>query len=180
MILNWRKNFWTQSLQTIVKTRTTVLNFGKAVAQANPNAYTQLSNCHRNKFGKRVCEFEPSSNLLHGIDESVHLNPDDILYAPFLTDEFANKISLRELRMGSSTARTIVTFENGPSNEPAASLEEMLTHFESFGERNITGENSNNEIFKVTGERAPTEEANEQCNVVEDEAYCREEFEKLA
>ena len=44
-----------------------------AVAQANPNAYTQLSSGHRKQFEKRVLKCEHSSNLLHGMFESVQL-----------------------------------------------------------------------------------------------------------
>ena len=65
-----------------------------AVAQANPNAYTQLRNGHRKRFEKRAWKFEHSSNLLHEMVESVQLNPTGILYAKIVIDEFADKISL--------------------------------------------------------------------------------------
>ena len=60
-----------------------------AVAQANPNAYTQLRNCHRKQIEKRAWMFEHTSNLLHGMVESVQLTT-GILYAKIVIDEFAD------------------------------------------------------------------------------------------
>ena len=87
-----------------------------AVAQANPNAYTKpkLSNGHRKQFEKRVLKFEHSSNLLHGIVESVQLTT-GILYAKIVIDELPDEKSLMETRLGSSKARTTTSSENGPS-----------------------------------------------------------------
>ena len=44
-----------------------------AVAQANPNVYTQLSSGHGKQIEKRAWKFEHTSNLLHGMVESVQL-----------------------------------------------------------------------------------------------------------
>ena len=51
-----------------------------AVAQANPNAYTLLRNGQRKQIEKRAWKFEHTSNLLHGMVESVQLTT-GILYA---------------------------------------------------------------------------------------------------
>ena len=83
-----------------------------AVAQANPNAYTQLSNGHFQQIEKRARKFEHSSNLLHGMVESVQLNPSNgILFAMIVIGESTDKMSLMETRLGSSKAPT--NFENG-------------------------------------------------------------------
>ena len=70
-----------------------------AVAQANPNAYTnpKLINDHRKQFEKRVLKFEHSSILLHGMVESVQLTT-GTLYAKIVIDEFPDEISLMETR----------------------------------------------------------------------------------
>ena len=44
-----------------------------AVAQASPNAYTQLRIGHRKQIEKRAWKYEHTSNLLHGMVESVQL-----------------------------------------------------------------------------------------------------------
>ena len=106
------------------------------MAEANTKAYTHLSNGYSKQFEKRAQEFAPSSSLLHGMEESVQLNPNSILYANIVIDEFADKISLMETRMASSKARTTTNFENGPCIGPAASLEEMMIHLESSGKWN--------------------------------------------
>ena len=105
-----------------------------AVAQANPNAYTKpkLSNGHRKQFEKRVSKFEHSSNLLHGMFESVQLTT-GILYAKIVIDEFPDEISLMETRMGSSKARTSTSCKNGPCIGPAALWEEVMMQRDSFG-----------------------------------------------
>ena len=103
-----------------------------AVAQANPNAYTQLSSGHRKQFEKRVLKCEHSSNLLHGMFESVQLTT-GILSAKIVIDELADEISLMETRLGSSKAQTTTSSENGPFIVPAASWEEMMVKLEFFG-----------------------------------------------
>ena len=65
-----------------------------AVAQANPNVYTQLSSGHDKQFEKRAWKFEHSSYLLDEMDEGVQLNQDGILESKNSTDEFAGEISL--------------------------------------------------------------------------------------
>ena len=62
-----------------------------AVAQANPYAYTKpkVSNGHRKQIEKRAWKFEHTSNLLHGMVESVQLTT-GILYAKIVIDEFAD------------------------------------------------------------------------------------------
>ena len=80
----------------------------------------------RNEHGK-------SSSLLHGMVETVQLNPTDILYAKIVIDEFAAELSLVETRLGSSKAQTTTKLENGLCIGPAASLEEMMMQLESFG-----------------------------------------------
>ena len=81
-------------------------NSGKdAVAQANPNAYTQLRKGHSKQFEKRAWKFEHTSILLHGMVESVQLTT-GILYAKIVIDEFADGISLMETQLGSSKAQT--------------------------------------------------------------------------
>ena len=107
-----------------------------AVAQANPNAYTQLRNGHRKRFEKRAWKFEHSSNLLHEMVESVQLNPTGILYAKIVIDEFADKISLLEIQLGSSKAQTTTSSGNGPFIGPAVSWEEMIMQLEFFGKWN--------------------------------------------
>ena len=80
-----------------------------AVAQANPNAYTQLRNGHSKQFEKRAGKFEHTSILLHGMVESVQLTT-GILYAKIVIDEFADEISLMETQLGSPKAQTITKF----------------------------------------------------------------------
>ena len=104
-----------------------------AVAQANPNAYTQLRNSHRKQIEKRAWKFEHTSNLLHGMNESAQLNTNGILYAKIVIDEFPNKISLMETRLSSSKAQTTTNSENGPFIGPAVSWEEMMMQLQSFG-----------------------------------------------
>ena len=108
----------------------------EAVAQANPNAYTQLRNGHRKRFEKRAWKFEHSSNLLHEMVESVQLNPTGILYAKIVIDEFADKISPLEIQLGSSKAQTTTSSENGPFIGPAVSWEEMMMQLQFFGKWN--------------------------------------------
>ena len=96
-----------------------------AVAQANPNAYTQLRNGHRKQIEKRAWKFEHTSNLLRGMVESVQLTT-GILYAKIVIDEFADEISLMEMRLGSSKAQTTTSSENGPFIGPAVSWEVMM------------------------------------------------------
>ena len=91
-----------------------------AVAQANPNVYTQLSSGHSKLFEKRAWKFEHSLYLLDEMDEGVQLNQDGILEAKHSTDEFASEISLMETRMGSSKARTTTSCKIGPCIGPAA------------------------------------------------------------
>ena len=74
-----------------------------AVAQANPNAYIQLRNGPSKQIEKRAWKFGHTSNLLHGMVESVQLTT-GILYAKIVIDEFADEISLMETRLGSSKA----------------------------------------------------------------------------
>ena len=106
-----------------------------AVAQANPNAYTQLRNGHRKQIEKRAWKFEHTSILLHGIVESVQLTT-GILYAKIVIDEFADEISLIQTRLGSSKAQTITNSENGPFIGPAVSWEEMMMQLQFFGKWN--------------------------------------------
>ena len=103
-----------------------------AVAQANPNAYTQLSSGHRKQFEKRVLKCEHSSNLLHGIFESVQLTT-GILNAKMVIDELADEISLMETRLGSSKARTTTSCKIGPCIGPAALWEEVMMQRDSLG-----------------------------------------------
>ena len=77
-----------------------------AVAQANSNAYTQLRNSHCKQIEKRAWKFEHTSNLIHGMVESVQLTT-GILYAKIVIDEFADEISLMETRLGSSKAQQV-------------------------------------------------------------------------
>ena len=49
-----------------------------------------------------------------------------------MINEFADKISLIEMRLGSSEARTTASFNNGPCKRPAASLEAMMMQLDSF------------------------------------------------
>ena len=104
-----------------------------AVAQANPNAYTQLRNGHRKQIEKRAWKFENASNLLHGMNESAQLNTNGILYAKIVIDEFPDEISLMETRLSSSKAQTTTNSENGPFIGPAVSWEEMMMQLQSFG-----------------------------------------------
>ena len=104
-----------------------------AVAQANPNVYTQLSSGQGKQFEKRAWKFEHSSYLLDEMDEGVQLNQDGILEAKNSTDEFAGKISLKETRMGSSKARTKTSCKIGPCIGPAALWEEVMMQRDSFG-----------------------------------------------
>ena len=105
-----------------------------AVAQVTPNAYTKpkLSNGHRKQFEKRELKFEHSSNLVHGMVESVQLTT-GILYAKIVIVEFADEVSLMETRLGSSKAQTTTSSENGPFMGPAVSWEEMMMQRDSFG-----------------------------------------------
>ena len=103
-----------------------------AEAQANPNVYTQLSSGHGKQFEKRAWKFEHSSNLLHGMVESVQLTT-GILYAKIVIDEFADEISLMETQLGSSKAQTTTSSENGPFKGPAVSWEEMMMQLQFFG-----------------------------------------------
>ena len=98
-----------------------------AVAQANLNAYTKpkLSNGHRKQFEKRVLKFEHSSNLLHGMVESVQLTT-GILYAKIVM----------ERRLGSSKAQTTTSSENGPFIGPAVPWEEMMMQLQFLGKWN--------------------------------------------
>ena len=106
-----------------------------AVAQANPNAYTQLRNGHRKQIEKRAWKFEHTSNLLHGMVESVQLTT-GILYAKIVIDEVADEISLMETQLGSSKAQTTTSSENGPFIGPAATLGEMVMQLEPLGKWN--------------------------------------------
>ena len=106
-----------------------------AVAQANPNAYTQLRNGHSKQFEKRAWKFEHTSILLHGMVESVQLTT-GILYAKIVIDEFADELSLMETQLGSSKAQTIPNSENGPFIGPAVSWEEMMMQLQFFGKWN--------------------------------------------
>ena len=108
-----------------------------AVAQTNPNAYTKpkLSNGHCKQFEERLLKVEHSSNLLHGMVESVQLTT-GILYAKIVIDEFADEISLMETRLGSSKAQTTTSSENGPFIGPAVSWEEMMMQLQFFGKWN--------------------------------------------
>ena len=103
-----------------------------AVAQANTNVYTQLSNGHRNRFEKRAWKFEHSSYILDEMHVGVQLNQDGIVEAKNSTDEFAGEISLMERQMGSSKARTTTSCKIGPFIGPAASWEVMMRQ-DSFG-----------------------------------------------
>ena len=107
-----------------------------AVAQANPNAYTQLRNGHGKQFEKRAWKFEQSLFLLEEMDDGIQLNQDDILEAKNSTDEFIGEISLMETPMGSSKARTITSSKNGPFIGPAVSWEEMMMQLQFFGKWN--------------------------------------------
>ena len=106
-----------------------------AVAQANGMDKTQLSKGHRKRPKKQAWKFEHTSNLLHGMVESVQLTT-GILYARIVIDEFADEISLMETRMGSSKAQTTTNLENGPFIGPAVSWEEMMMQLQFFGKWN--------------------------------------------
>ena len=103
-----------------------------AVAQANGMDKTQLSKSHRKRPKKQAWKFEHTSNLSHGMVESVQLTT-GILYAKTVIDEFADEISLMETRLGSSKAQTTTNLENGPFTGPAVSWEEMMLQLQSFG-----------------------------------------------
>ena len=108
-------------------------NSGKdAVAQANPNVYTQLSTGHSKQFEKRAWKFEPISIRFHGRNESAQLNTTGILHANMKADDFTSEISLIETRMGSSKARTATSCKIEPCIGPAASWEVMMRQ-ESYG-----------------------------------------------
>ena len=104
-----------------------------AVAQANPNVYTQLSSGHGKQFEKRAWKFEHSSYILNEMGEGVQLNQDGILEAKNSTDEFACEISLMKTRMGSSKARTTTSCKIGPCIGPAALWEEVMMQRDSLG-----------------------------------------------
>ena len=106
-----------------------------AVAQANGMDKTQLSKGHRKRPKKQARKFEHTSNLLHGMVECVQLTT-GILYSKIVIDEFADKISLMETRLGSSKAQTTTNSENGPFIRPAVSWEEMMMQLELFGKWN--------------------------------------------
>ena len=103
-----------------------------AVAQANGMDKTQLSKGHRKRPKKQAWKFEHTSNLLHGMVESVQLTT-GILYAKIVIDEFADEISLMETQLGSSKAQTTTSSENGPFIGPAVSWEEMMMQLQFFG-----------------------------------------------
>ena len=103
-----------------------------AVAQANPNVYTQLSKGHRKRPKKRAWKFEQTSNRLHGMVESVQLTT-GILYAKIGIDEFADEISQMETRLGPSKAQTTTNSENGPFIGLAALWEKVMMQRDSFG-----------------------------------------------
>ena len=104
-----------------------------AVAQANPNVYTELSSDHSKQFEKRAWKFEHSSYILEEMGEGVQLNQDGILEAKNSTDEFACEISLMETRMGPSKAQTTTSCKIEPCIGPAASWEEVMMQRDSFG-----------------------------------------------
>ena len=106
-----------------------------AVAQANPNVYTQLSSGHGKQFEERAGEFEHSLYLLDGMVESVQLTT-GILYAKIVIDEFADEISLMETRLDSSKAQTTTSSENEPFIGPAVSWEEKMMQLQIFGKWN--------------------------------------------
>ena len=58
--------------------------------------------------------------------ESVQLNPTGILYAKIVIDEFADKISLLEIQLGSSKAGTATSCKIEACIGPAASWEVMM------------------------------------------------------
>ena len=103
-----------------------------AVAQANGMDKTQLSKGHRKRPKKQAWKFEHTSNLLHGMVESVQLTT-GILYAKIVIDEFTDEISLMETRMGSSKARTTTSCKIGPFIGPAALWEEVMMQRDYFG-----------------------------------------------
>ena len=103
-----------------------------AVAQANGMDKTQLSKGHRKRPKKQAWKFEHTSNLLHGMVESVQLTT-GILYAKIVIDEFADEISLMETQLVSSKAQTTTSSENGPFIGPAVSWEEMMMQLQFFG-----------------------------------------------
>ena len=103
-----------------------------AVAKANGMDKTQLSKGHRKRPKKQAWKFEHTSNLLHGMVESVQLTT-GILYAKIVIDEFADEISLMETRMGSSKARTTTSCKIGPFIGPAALWEEVMMQRDYFG-----------------------------------------------
>ena len=110
-----------------------------AVAQANPNVYTQLNTGHSKHFEKLAWKFEPIPIRLHGMVASVQLTT-GILYVKIVIDEFADEISLMETRLGSSKAQTTTSTENGPFIGPAASWEGVMMQQDSFGKWNKEGD----------------------------------------
>ena len=64
--------------------------------------------------------------------ESVQLTT-GILYAKIVIDEFADEISLMEMRLDSSKAQTTTSSENGPFIGPAVSWEEVMMQLEPLG-----------------------------------------------
>ena len=68
--------------------------------------------------------------------ESVQLNPTGIQYEKIVIGEISDDLSLMEMRLGSSKARTTTSYKNGPCIGPAASLEEMMMQLEPFGKWN--------------------------------------------
>ena len=107
-----------------------------AVAQANPNVYTQLSTCYSKQFEKRAWKNEHSSNILDEMDKWVQPNQDGKLEAKNSTDEFAGEILLMETRLGSSKAQTTTSSENGPFTGLAVSWKEMMMQLQFFGKWN--------------------------------------------
>ena len=106
-----------------------------AVAKANGMDKIQLSKGHRKRPKKQAWKFEHTSNLLHGMVESVQLTT-GILHATIVIDEFADEISLMETQLGSSKAQTTTSSENGPFIGPAVSWEEMMMQLQFFGKWN--------------------------------------------
>ena len=106
-----------------------------AVAQANGMDKNQLNKGHRKRPKKQAWKFEHTSNLLHGMVESVQLTT-GILYAKIVIDEFADEISLMETRLGFSKAQTTTSSESGSFIGPAVSWEEMMMQLQFFGNWN--------------------------------------------
>ena len=106
-----------------------------AVAQANGMDKTQLSKSQRKRPKKQAWKFEHTSNLLHGMVESVQLTT-GILYVKIVIVELADEISLMETQLVSSKAQTTTNSENGPFIGPAVSWEEMMMQLQFFGKWN--------------------------------------------